>query len=349
MVCINFSIRVFWVFFIVLLTSCGGGGSSKQNNIETPTSNTPSSRATIEEVLNSAVNRGIDGIFVYVDQTSKHEASYSAGLQDKTENVPASTSALFKIASISKLFIAVSATKIIVQEQLSLNDTLSTWLPEWADRIENSNIITIKQLIQHRSGIADFDSQVGFSWQHAHRDIDATLAYALDKPADFAPDSKYEYSNTNYLLLAKVLDKALGYSHQIFIKENILIPLAMHDTYLELAEIDMPLLAKGYWENVERSRQDYVIPGGSMISTVKDIAIFIRALNTGTLLTPEEKRIYASVYWFNHSGWLPGYQSIANYHSDIDAVVIQFINTTGDGSENTATWSYQQIVKLLGN
>ncbi|MCW8834628.1 MAG: beta-lactamase family protein, partial [Colwellia sp.] len=244
-------------------------------------------------------------------------------------------------------FIAVSAAKLIDQSYISLNDTLSTWLPELASRIANAEIITIKQMIQHRSGIADFDSQAGFDWHNAHTDIDSTLLFALDKPADFIPDSKYEYSNTNYLLLAKILDKALGYSHQVFISENILVPLGMHDTYLMLSDIDPLLLAKGYWENLDRSMQDYVIPGGSMISTVKDIAIFIRALNTGSLLTASEKSIYRSVYWFNHSGWLPGYQSVANYHSDIDAVVIQFVNTTGGNSESIASTSYQQILDVL--
>ena len=345
---INFKLKALLLLMFLCLVSCGGGGSSSEKNtIVSPASNAPAS-TTIQGILDSAISNNIDGIFVYVDQTSKFDESYAAGLQDKTSNVPAEATTLFKIASVSKLFIAVSATKLVVQEQLSLNDTLSSWLPEWADRIENSNTITIKQLIQHRSGIADFDSQVGFSWQNAHTDIDATLAFALDKPSDFVPDSKYEYSNTNYLLLAKVLDKALGYSHQTFIAENILTPLAMHDTYLELSDIESSLLAKGYWENIERSAQDYVIPGGSMISTVKDIAIFIRALNTGSLLSNEERAIYSSIYWFNHSGWLPGYQSIANYHSDIDAVVIQFINTTGNGSENTANSTYQKILKLLG-
>jgi hypothetical protein len=121
----------------------------------------------------------------------------------------------------------------------------------------------------------------------------------------------------------------------------------MHDTYAELSDIDPSLLVKGYWGTEERSMQDYVIPGGSMISTVKDIAIFIRALNTGTLLSPAEKTVYASVYWFNHSGWLPGYQSVAHYYNDIDTVLIQFINTTGGNSENIASSSYEQIVNLL--
>jgi CubicO group peptidase (beta-lactamase class C family) len=348
MVRVNFSISVLWLFFIALLASCGGGSTSDTSSTNTPLPSTPTP-TTIQGVLDDSINNGVDGIFVYVDQTNKIDESYVAGIENKATQSPANANTLFKIASISKLFIAVSAAKLVVEDKLSLNDTLASWLPEWADRIENSNVITIKQLMQHRSGIADFDSQPGFSWQNAHINIDTTLAFALDKPADFAPDSKYEYSNTNYLLLAKVLDKALGYSHQTFITENILTPLAMHDTYLEYSDIEPFRLAKGYWGGIERSAQDYVIPGGSMISTVKDIAIFIRALNTGSLLSVEERNVYASVYWFNHSGWLPGYQSVANYHSDIDAVVIQFINTTGGSSESTASSTYEKILRLLRN
>jgi len=331
-------------FISLILTSCGDGGNSNSPTPDAPVSSSPT---TIQEVLDEAVSAGVDGIFVYVDQTNKVDESYSAGIQNKALQQPADASSLFKIASISKLFIAVSAAKLVEQGYFSLDDTLAVWLPELADRIENSEVITIAQIIQHRSGIADFDSQVGFDWHNAHTDIDITLQFALGKPADFEPDSQYEYSNTNYLLLAKILDNALGYSHQLFISENIIVPLGMHNTYLVLNDIDSTKLAKGYWENIDRSMQDYVIPGGSMISTVKDIAIFIRALNTGDLLTVSEKSIYSSVYWFNHSGWLPGYQSIANYDEDIDTVVIQFVNTTGEGSENTASTSYEQILNLL--
>lgn len=339
-------------FISLLLTACGGSDSTNNNN-EINNSNSSSNEvtssqfSTVQEVLDDAVLKGVDGVVVYIDQSNKENESFASGLQNKVTQLSADANSLFKIASISKLFIAVSAVKVIAQEQLNLHDTLAFWLPDLASSIENSNSITIEHLIQHRSGIADFDSQTGFDWQNSHTDIDNTLFYALNKPADFSPDSQYEYSNTNYLLLAKILDKALGYSHEIFIRENILNPLMMENTYLTLSEIDLSLLSKGYWGNIERSTQDYVIPGGSMISTAKDIAVFIRALNTGSLLNSIEKNIYSSVYWFNHSGWLPGYQSIASYDNKTDAVVVQFINTTGGNSEAIASATNSQIFELL--
>ena len=233
------------------------------------------------------------------------------------------------------------------QQTIDLDDTLLFWLPEIGPRIQNANNITIRLLLQHRSGVPDFDSQTGFSWQNSHSSIDDTLAFALDLDADFDPDWRYEYSNTNYILIAKILDKALGISHRTFIQNNILNPLEMFDTYSLYSEIDPTRLAKGYWDNQERSQQEYLIPGGSMISTIKDTSIFLRALNKGELLNSEEQVIYESVYFLGHAGWLPGYQSIARYHQEIDATVIQFVNTTGGNSEAVAGSTYEALIDSL--
>lgn len=328
------------------LYACGGGSNSSQN-APVNTGQNQAQPTSIQEILDSSTRNGVDGIFVYVEQTNGVNEAFSSGIQNRETQLPADANALFKVASISKLFIAVSAAKIVVQGDISLDDTLASWLPEFADHIENAERITIRQLIQHRSGIADFDSQEGFSWQNAHTDIDQTLNFALGKPADFEPDSRYEYSNTNYLLLAKVLDSALGYSHEQYILEHILQPLELQNTFYKLSDIAPDRLVKGYWLNIERSTQDYAIPGGSMISTVKDIATFIRALNTGNLLTSEERQVYFSVYWKGHAGWLPGYQSIADIHPDIDTVVVQFVNTTGGNSESLAQSTYNNVVNFL--
>ena len=72
-------------------------------------------------------------------------------------------------------------------------------------------------------------------------------------------------------------------------------------------------------------------PGASMIATAEDVGLFLRYLIDGTLFTAEEQAIYSSVYEYEHTGWLPGYTSIARYNSDIDAIVIQFVNTSYNG------------------
>lgn len=339
----NFYIRLCSIVLIIFIfAGCGGGGSSSQ-----PQSAEATSPTTPQGVIDEAVSKGIDGIFVYVDQANKSPLSLAAGIQDLTTQQPADPETLFKIASISKLFIAVSAAKLAHQQTINLDDTLLFWLPEIGARIANADSITIRYLLQHRSGVPDFDSQTGFSWQNSHTDIDTTLAFALGKSADFEPNERYEYSNSNYILVAKILDKALGISHTTYINDNILVPLEMFDTYSVYGEIDPTRLAKGYWENRERSQQEYLIPGGSMISTVKDTAIFLRALNKGELLNSQEQTIYESVYFLGHSGWLPGYQSIARYLPEIDATIIQFVNTTGANTEDVAASTYEALINVL--
>ena len=86
---------------------------------------------------------------------------------------------------------------------------------------------------------------------------------------------------------------------------------------------------------------------GSMVATAEDVGIFLRALNDGSLLNDNEQAIYSSIYEYGHTGLLPGYSSIARYHKDIDAVVIQFVNTSGGYTWNLSEIVYNRIVKIL--
>jgi hypothetical protein len=86
-----------------------------------------------------------------------------------------------------------------------------------------------------------------------------------------------------------------------------------------------------------------------MLATAEDVGIFIRSLNDGSVFKEGEQEIYSSVYVYNHTGLIPGYQSIAEYHEDIDTVVIQFNNTTNfNGYDwNLAEIIYNRIVKIV--
>ena len=132
------------------------------------------------------------------------------------------------------------------------------------------------------------------------------------------------------MLVGEILDETLGYSHHQYIKQEILTPLGLNDTYSLLSEVDLADVMSGYLvgNDADIKFNDYVTPGGSMIATVQDVGIFLRALNDGSLLMEEEQAIYSSIYSYEHTGLLPGYQSIAKYHKDMDAVVVQFVNTT---------------------
>lgn len=293
---------------------------------------------TVQEEVSRAPSLGFDGIIVYVDQAGKPPKFYAAGWHDRQRKIPANPKALFKIASIGKLYDAVAITRLVKQGRLSLKKTLADYFPEYASRIEYANQITLKMLVQHRSGLPNITDTPNF-WTNPPRNETEALQRILDLPANFLPGEKYQYSNTNYLLIKMLIEKTLGYSEFQFIREEFLSPLDLKNTYGSIHEIDMDRLMSGYYVGVDEDIKtaDY----GSMVATAEDVGKFIRALNDGSLFAPGEKEIYASIYVFEHTGLIPGYQSIARYHKDIDTVVIQFVNTTNfDGY----TWSLSQIV-----
>lgn len=300
---------------------------------------------TIQEQLQEGIDYGFDGMIVYVDQAGRQPESYAAGWHDRDKKIPAYPQALFKIASITKLYIAVAITKLVKEGQLSLDNTLAFYFPELAERIAYSDKITLRMMVQHRSGIPNFVDHPDY-WKSPPKNRRETLEYALDLPADFKPDEDYGYSNTNYMLLEDLIDKTLGYSHQQFIKERILIPLGLNHTFGSISEVNMDDVMSGYYVGLET---DFKYENtGLMLATAEDVGKFIRALNEGTVFNEGEQEIYSSIYVYEHTGLLPGYQSIAKYFKDKDLVVVQFNNTANfNGYEwNLAEILFNRVVKI---
>jgi CubicO group peptidase (beta-lactamase class C family) len=298
---------------------------------------------TVQEQVDEAIGYGFDGMIVYVDQAGKQPQFYTGGWKDREKKIPADPKSLFKIASISKLYTAVAATKLVKEKRLSFDKTLADYLPELNERIENADEITLKMMIQHRSGIPNFTDNPAF-WKNEEENGKNALDFALDLPASFKPDKGYEYSNTNYLLLRKILDKVLGYNHNEYIKEKILKPLELKNTFFSINDVDLAYVMSGYYVGIE---EDFKARDFGMLATAEDVGIFLRALNNGSVFEEGEQEIYP--YEYNHGGLVIGYQSLAEYHKDIDAVVVQFINTTDfEGYEwNLSEIIINRIVKII--
>ncbi len=324
------------ILSLVLVTGCKESSSSETSNTNPSTSlSTPTS---LQQVADMAIESDdVSGIILFSQTGEKAPQSVGAGID-------INNAFLFKIASISKLFMAVAATKLANENTLNLQDPVATWLPELSTTIANIESATLEHLIKHRSGIPDFDSQPGFSWDQPHTSQSATLDLIKNVPADFAPNARYEYSNSNYLLLGMVMDRALGFSHEQFIQSEILNKLAMDNSYLQQADAPQSALIAGFWDGRNKKAQEYKIPGGSMIASAQDIGVFIAALNRGTLLSDEESALYP--YFYEHSGWLPGYQSIARYDSYSDTVIIVFTANTGGDSGQVTEQTFNQVRNL---
>lgn len=301
---------------------------------------------TIQEQVDEAIEHGFDGMIVYIDQAGRPPRYFASGWHDRTSGIPANPHALFKIASISKLYDAVAVTKLVSDGRLSLDQTIADYLPELVGRIENADKITLRLMIQHRSGIPNFTDTPNF-WAAPTETYEESLALILDKPANFKPGEKYEYCNTNYLLINKIMDNALGYNNFRFIQEEILIPLNLDNTFGSLSEVNIEDVMSGYHVGYPFDLKAEGEHG--MLATAEDVGTFLRALNDGSLFKPGEQEIYTSIYKYEHAGWVPGYQSFAKYHEDLDAVVIAFYSTTDPKlyNWNLAEIINNRIVKIL--
>jgi D-alanyl-D-alanine carboxypeptidase len=285
---------------------------------------------SIQQVMNNAVEGNFDGMIVYMNQAGK-SSFYSSGYNNRDKKTPVDPHSLFKIASISKLFLAAAATKLVADEQLSLDAKLSDLLPEVTDKIEYANEITLEYLLQHRSGITDYSREPEVEGETSD-DYMSYMTRVYGKEAKFKPNTNYNYSNSNYLLLGEIMNRTLGYSHQKYIQDQIIDPLGLSNTYNVFKDADTSKVMSGYiiGQESDVKSKDFPLPGGNMVATAEDVGTFLRALIDGTLFTNKEQEIYSSVYEYEHTGWLPGYCSIARYHKDIDAVIVQFVNTSGN-------------------
>lgn len=302
---------------------------------------------TVQEQVNKAPDYGFDGIIVYIDKKGKKPEFYSAGTKNRESKTPADPHSLFKIASVSKLYTAVAIAKLVNDGKLSLDKTLAYYFPELLGRIENADKITVRMMVQHRSGIPNY-TDIHNYWVHPKENDKERLALVLDLPANFEPDAAFEYSNTNYLLLSNLIESVTNESKFQYIKEKILDPLNLKNTYASIFDVNLDDVMSGYYVGYENDLK--TDNAGVMLATAEDLGKFLRALNDGSVFKDEkEKEIYTSIYKYEHTGLIPGYQTIAKYHKDIDAVVIQFTNTVDfDGYNwNLSELMYSRILKIV--
>ncbi|AZQ44799.1 serine hydrolase domain-containing protein [Nonlabens ponticola] len=301
---------------------------------------------TVQEQIDQVHEYGFDGIIVYVDQKGKPPEFYTAGYKNTESKTPADAQSLFKIASVEKLFKALTVAKLSYRNHLSLDRSLAAYLPDLSKNVKNADEITLRMLVQHRSGIPDYTYTKDY-WANPKNTVEENLNLITDQPAEFAPDTDYGYSNTNYLLLGRILDQTLGYNHFQYIENEILKPLQLNNIHTSINEVNIENVMSGYYVGYPH---DLKTEDVGMLATAQDLGRFIRALNEGTVFTDStEQQIYSSIYVYEHTGLIPGYQTIAKYHADMDTVVIQFTNTVDfEGYNwNMSEIMYSRILKIL--
>ncbi len=208
----------------------------------------------------------------------------AAGFADLAGKIPATTQTRFHVASITKMFTAVSVMQLVEQHALALDDKLVRYLP-WAP---HADAVTIRELLMHTSGLPNYLDEAFASNRVAKQTTPRALLDALaDRPLEFTPGTRYAYSNTGYVLLGLIVEAVAGQPLADYERTHVFEPAHMRDTTLGEAPPGEPS-AVGYRDQngspAQRFDSSWLYGDGDAVSTAGDIARFDAALMSGTLL-----------------------------------------------------------------
>lgn len=263
-----------------LLTGCGGSGSSQ--SVPQPQPQPQPVPAPLPETLDlqalvdARVSEDVPGIVLLVGKNGDTE-TVVAGVSSRTSLLPLQPDDIMPAGSAGKSMIAVLALQLQEEGQLDLDDTLDTWLSATIlDHIPNARQMTLRQLLNHTSGVYDFLHNPAFAQDVAAdperlRLDSQALLYALGQPAHFTPGERHQYSNTGYLLAGLILDKVLGEHHSVALRERILTPLGMDQTFYIAAESADQVLNNRDFISGYRSLNDLGLSDDTSLTDLKPL------------------------------------------------------------------------------
>lgn len=253
--------------------------------------------ATLQTTLNAIRSKGhfpgISAAVIFPDG-SMWTGESGVGVLSTGAAVTAET--LFSVGSITKTFTGALALRLAERGTIGLDDPVSRWVPTFP----NAANITLRELLNHTSGIRDFFEPAVYKYIEADRSAKWTADRVLSligKPY-FAPGKGYHYSSTNYVLLGVVLERATGKTLAAMIRSEFLVPLGLNHTFLQSEETAKGTFAHGYLApqsspkdvSVGQTMLPYVSvatasgASGGVVSTPSDIARWATALYDGEIL-----------------------------------------------------------------
>jgi CubicO group peptidase (beta-lactamase class C family) len=205
--------------------------------------------------------------------------------------VPNTPDTKFRLCSLTKQFTAALILLMQQDGKLNINDPVSKYLPNAPKAWEK---ITLANLLGHTSGIPNFTNFKEFAgWAASAHTWDEEYAFFKDKPLDFEPGTKYEYSNSNYEVLGGILEKVSSEKYGDLLRERLFGPLDMNDSGLDTDELILPRRAQGYKTGpkglmVARSESMSVpFSAGAIYSTTGDLLKWEHGLFGGKVLSPD--------------------------------------------------------------
>ena len=286
-------------------------------------------------------------------------------------DVPNSPSTKFRLGSVTKQFTAASILLLQERGKLNVQDPVKKYM---SDAPAAWDKVTIYNLLTHTSGIPSFTGFPEYpKWEPFATTAAEAVARFRDKPLEFTPGEKWSYSNSGYLLLGYLIEKITGDSYEKFVRENIFVPLGMHDSGYDSNSAVIAHRAAGYTREKEVLQNagfiNMTIPhaAGALYSTTEDLLKWEQGLFGGKLLsaasletmTTPFKSDYACGLFvqtkngrkvIDHGGGIEGFNTELMYYPDDKVTVVVLANVNGsapgDIAAKLAAIAHGEAVKL---
>ncbi len=328
--------------------------------------------AVLEQRMDALVAAGVPGAVLLV-RDGRSTMRLAAGKSDISTGTAMRVGDRFRVASLTKTFAATIVMQLVDEGRLSLEDSIDHWLP---GAVPNGANITVRQLLGHQSGLFDYQNDArilepylsgdfGYFWSPL-----ALLDVSNSHPPMFVPGAGVSYSATGYVVVGLIIEAVTGHSMGDEMRTRLFRPLGLRSTSYPTSPRIGGRHAHGYLNvpgqpllDVTGISPSYYWTTGNIVSTVRDIGRFYRALFGGRLVSgarlaemqttrPDARgvdwglglyrgHLSCGAYW-GHDGAAPGYLSVAfespDQHREVVALVnsMTFDETPGDGAAQAA-------------
>ena len=329
---------------VIGVSSFAGGQDSPDSQIA----------ARIESYLKPFIETGNFSGAVLVARSGKVVFRQAYGMSNYELSVPNSAETRFHIASVSKPFTAAAILQLQEQGKLSVSDPVARFVG-----MTNGDRITIEHLLTHTSGIPNINDLSDYdTFARSPHQVEDLVGKFANLALDFQPGTNYRYSNSNYNLLALILEKVSGESYGNYVQKHILDPAGMHDTGHDGDALRLvPRAASGYepagvdsYEKATYLDWSNKTGNGSLYSTVDDLLRLDRALNSDIVLKKATRDRYFVEGKGNRFGWFqrkrgthrvmssngrsPGFTAQLDRFPDDDVTVIVLSNSYSTVSQD---------------
>jgi CubicO group peptidase (beta-lactamase class C family) len=290
--------KLFFLFFFLLI--CLSSAIAQNNDVA----------RKADELLSAYTQQNKFSGTVLIARKGEILFEKAYGYADLEKKKPITLDTEFRIASITKTFTSALILKLAEQKKLSLDDPLGKYIPDYPQ----GEKIMVKHLLSHTSGIKSFTMLPDYfgSWINQTLTLPQTIAHFKDLPLEFEPGSQFSYSNSNYVVLSYIAEKASSKDLGTLYEQMIVKKLQLQHTGKDANQRNSAFAAKGYITHpqtgnwVSAPYMDIITPAGAggMYSNVSDLYKWDRSLYTNAVLSAESRKMAFTPFQAGYGyGW----------------------------------------------